>query len=199
MGKKYTHNDICFPAQIVIGEILSELMSGKYDTNDVSVAMAKYLGCCRLPHYATILRKALDDAGFAHVAIVTNDDVDLHDMHPGFKMNALSLLKVSISLPIIDTLEEVLRKKRPYEIVKGSADAAFAKGMDMLVEGLEKGEVFGAIKGFKKALKCLDEVEYDDSIKKPTVLIVGEYLLNFHPGANHDIEKYLEDNGFEII
>ena len=28
---------------------------------------------------------------------------------------------------------------------------------------------------------------------------MGEYLLNFHPGANHDIEKYLEANGFEII
>ena len=31
------------------------------------------------------------------------------------------------------------------------------------------------------------------------MLIVGEYLLNFHPGANHDIEDYLEKNGFEII
>ncbi|MCR4584256.1 MAG: acyl-CoA dehydratase activase [Lachnospiraceae bacterium] len=199
LGKRYTHNDICFPAQIVIGEILAELKSGKYDTNDVSVAMAKYLGCCRLPHYATILRKALDDAGFAHVAIVTNDDVDLHDMHPGFKMNAKSLLRVSMCLPIIDTLEEVLRKIRPYELIKGSADAAFEKGMDMLVKGLEKFGILGAINGFKKALKCLTEVKYDDSVKKPTVLIVGEYLLNFHPGANHDIEKYLEDNGFEII
>jgi predicted nucleotide-binding protein (sugar kinase/HSP70/actin superfamily) len=28
---------------------------------------------------------------------------------------------------------------------------------------------------------------------------VGEYLLNFHPGANDEIERYLEDNGFEII
>ena len=42
-------------------------------------------------------------------------------------------------------------------------------------------------------------VEYDRSAPRPTVLIVGEYLLNFHPGANHDIEKYLEANGFEII
>ena len=31
------------------------------------------------------------------------------------------------------------------------------------------------------------------------MLIIGEYLLNFHPGANHDIEAFLEQNGFEII
>lgn len=28
---------------------------------------------------------------------------------------------------------------------------------------------------------------------------MGEYLLHFHPGANHEIERYLEKNGMEII
>ena len=45
----------------------------------------------------------------------------------------------------------------------------------------------------------MNSIPYDRSEKRPGVLIVGEYLLNFHPGANHDIEKYLEQNGFEII
>ncbi|MBR3308043.1 MAG: activase [Lachnospiraceae bacterium] len=199
LGKRYTHNDICFPAQIVIGEILGELMSGKYDIDQVSVAMAKYLGCCRLPHYATILRKALDDAGYEKVPIMTNDDVDLHNMHPGFKINAISMLRIVTCLPMIDTLEEILRKIRPYEKVKGSADEAFERAMDCLTAGLERFGVPGAISGFKKGLKVLSEVEYDRSRPKPTVLIVGEYLLNFHPGANREIERYLEDNGFEII
>ena len=199
LGKRFTHNDICFPAQIVIGEILEALNSGKYDTHNTSVAMAKYLGCCRLPHYATILRKSLDDAGYDYVPIMTNDDIDLHDMHPGFKINMTSLLRISVCLPMIDTLEEMLRKIRPYEKVKGSADAAFEIAMDQLCEGLEKHGTFGAMSGFKKAMKTLSAVEYDRSHPKPTVLIVGEYLLNFHPGANDEIERYLEDNGFEII
>ena len=199
LGKKYTHNDICFPAQIVIGEILGALQSGKYDTDEVAVAMAKYLGCCRLPHYATILRKALDDAGYENISIMTNDDVDYHEMHPGFKINAFSLLRISVALPMVDTLEEMLRKIRPYEKVKGSADQAFEQGMEYLSEGIAHYGTFGAIHGFKKAMKCLSAVDYDDSVKKPTVLIVGEYLLNFHPGANREIERYLESNNFEII
>lgn len=199
LGKKYTHNDICFPAQIVIGEILGELESGKYDKNEVAVGMAKYLGCCRLPHYATILRKALDDAGYENVSIMTNDDVDYHQLHPGYKINMGTLLNVSLALPMIDVLEEILRKIRPYEKIKGSADAAFEEGMELLSNGIQKHGAIGAVRGFKKALKLLSKVEYDNSNKKPTVLIVGEYLLNFHPGANGDIEKYLEDNNFEII
>lgn len=57
----------------------------------------------------------------------------------------------------------------------------------------------GARHGFEKAIDIMNQVEYDRSHPKPRVLIVGEYLLNFHPGANHDIEAYLEKNGFEII
>ena len=100
---------------------------------------------------------------------------------------------------MIDVLEELLRKTRPYEKVPGSADAAFEKALDQVVEGLEKHGVMGARKGFEKAIDIMNQVEYDRSHPRPTVLIVGEYLLNFHPGANHDIEAYLEKNGFEII
>ena len=198
LGKKYTHNDICFPAQIVVGEALAALESGKYDNANVTIAMAKYVCCCRLTHYATILRKALDDAGYENVSILTNDDVDYHRIHPGYKMNLPSILKVAIALPMVDTLEELLRKIRPYEKVKGSADKAFEEGMELLCKGLEKG-IKSTKRGFKQALDLLSAVEYDRSNPRPTVLIVGEYLMNFHPGANHEIERYLEDNGFEVI
>ena len=199
LGKRYTHNDICFPAQIVIGEVLAALKSGKYDPDGVAVGMAKYLGCCRLPHYATILRKALDDAGYAHISIMTNDDVDYHRMHPGFKIGIFTMLRIAVGLPMIDALEEILRKIRPYERIKGSADKAFDEAVECLTDGIEKNGVIGAVKGFRKALSLLSAVDYDDSVKRPAVLIVGEYLLNFHPGANREIERYLEDNGFEII
>ena len=199
LGKKYTHNDICFPAQIVIGEAIAALESGKYDTHKVAIAMAKYVCCCRLTHYAALLRKSLDDAGYDYVPIITNDDVDYHRIHPGYRMNMMAILKVAVSLPMIDTLEELLRKIRPYEKVKGSADAAFEKAMDALCEGIKHGGIRGGIKGFRKGVRYLESVEYDRSFLRPTVLIVGEYLMNFHPGANHEIERYLEDNGFEII
>lgn len=199
LGKKYVHNDICFPAQIVIGEALAALESGRYDTSQTAVGMAKYIGDCRLTHYGALLRKALDDAGYAHVPILTNDDVDYHDLHPGFKMNLQSSLRIAFALPMIDVLEELLRKIRPYELEAGSADRAFEQALDAVVDGLQNRGLPGARCGFEKAIEVMKEVPYDRSTPKPRVLIVGEYLLNFHPGANHDIERYLESNGFEII
>lgn len=199
LGKKYVHNDICFPAQIVIGEALAELETGKYKNAEVAVATGKYIGDCRLTHYSALLRKALDDAGYAEVPIITNDDVDYHNQQPGWKMNVISAIRIAMALPMIDALEELLRKIRPYETVPGSANKAFEQAMDELIGGLEKHGSRGAAKGFKKSIEIMKAVEYDRSHPRPRVLIVGEYLLNFHPGANHDVEQYLEDNGFEII
>ncbi len=198
-GKKYVNNDICFPCQIVIGEILAALASGKYDPDYTAVGMGKYIGDCRLTHYSALLRKALDDAGYPQVPILTNDDVDYHDMHPGYRMNLQAAANLAFSLPMIDIMEELLRKIRPYELESGSAEKAFQQGMDYIVEGMTRHGIPGMRSGFKKAIALMKEVKYDRSNPRPTVLIVGEYLLNFHPGANHDIEMYLENNGFEII
>lgn len=199
MGKRYVHNDICFPAQIVIGEVLAALQSGDYDLDNTAVAMAKYIGDCRLTHYSALLRKALDDAGFAGIPILTNDDQDVHNLHPGFRLSLLSSVRIAFGLPMIDALEELLRKIRPYELERGAADRAFESAMDDLVEGLEKGGVRGAAEGLRRGIEKMKAVPYDRSHLRPRVLIVGEYLLNFHPGANRDIEAYLERNGFEII
>jgi predicted CoA-substrate-specific enzyme activase len=199
LGKKYVHNDICFPAQIVIGEALAALRSGQYDDKEVAIGMGKYIGDCRLTHYSALLRKALDDAGYSHVPIITNDDEDSHDLHPGFRMNVITALRIAFALPMIDVLEELLRKIRPYEIVPGSTNKAFETGMDAVVDGLRHDGIRGAKRGFEQAVEEMKAVRYDRSALKPQVLIVGEYLLNFHPGANHEIEAYLEKNGFEII
>ena len=199
LGKQYVHNDICFPCQVVIGEALVALRSGQWDPNKVAIAMGKYIGDCRLTHYTALLRKALDDAGYAQVPIITNDDVDYHNVHPGFKMSLLSAARIAYGLPMIDVLEELLRKMRPYEKVKGSANAAFERALNLTMQGLRENGIHGMKQGFKQAIDCMRSVEYDRTHTRPQVLIVGEYLLNFHAGANRHIEQYLEDNGMEIV
>ena len=199
LGKRYVHNDICFPCQVVIGEALAALESGAWDPDNVAIAMGKYIGDCRLTHYTALLRKALDDAGYPQVPIITNDDVDYHNVHPGYKMNLLTAMRIAFGLPMVDALEELLRKMRPYELVKGSADKAFEQALELTMNGLRAGGIRGMKKAFEQAIRIMQTVKYDRTNLKPQVLIVGEYLLNFHEGANRDIERYLEENGMEII
>lgn len=199
LGKRYVHNDICFPAQIVIGEVLAELERGGHDPDRTAVMMAKYVGDCRLTHYGALLRKALDDAGYPQVPIITNDGADSHDLHPGFRLGVPASANFVLGIAMVDVYEALLRRVRPYELEPGSADAAFERAMDGLIEGISAHGARGAVDAFPRGLEGLSSVPHDRSRPRPRVLIVGEYLLNFHPGANHEVERYLERNGLEVV
>lgn len=198
LGKKYVHNDTCFPAQMCIGEAISALQSGKYNPDEVAIGMAKYQGDCRLTHYSALLRRALDTAGFKNVPIVSTDPLDSKEMHPGTRLgNAFNVASLW-TVDIMDILEELRRKIRPYEINKGETNRVFDESIDLIAKGLEKGTL-EAIKAYKKAVKAFCDIKYDRSVLKPRVFVTGEYLVTYHPGSNFHIEEYLEQNGMEVI
>ena len=59
-GIKYVHNDICYPALLVIGQFLVALESGEYDPNKVALLITQTGGGCRASNYIHLLRKALE-------------------------------------------------------------------------------------------------------------------------------------------
>jgi len=199
MGKKYVHNDICLPAQVVIGEAILALKSGKYDPDNTVVGNAKVICDCRLSNYMPLTRKALDEAGFPQVPVITTDMLDLKNAHPGMKFTLTTYANVLWSIIQADALENLRRKIRPYELQKGETDKVVENAFVEIAKGIAKGGLLGSIKPFKKAINDLCNVRYDRSKLKEQVLILGEYLLTFHPGANQEVEKYLERNGMEVI
>jgi predicted nucleotide-binding protein (sugar kinase/HSP70/actin superfamily) len=198
LGKKYVHNDSCFPAQMVIGEALLELKSGKYDPRDVVVGTGKTPCDCRLVNYMMLTRKALDDAGFPDVPIFSTDFSDAKNLHSGFRFNKLTYARALWCLVMSDILEELRHKIRPYEAQKGETDRLFEESIDSIAEAMMKGGMQRAYIAYRKAISAFCGIEYDRSNPKPLVFVTGEYLLTFHTGSNYDIERYLEENGMEV-
>ncbi len=114
-GLKYLNNDICYPAVVVIGQIIEELKSGKYDTNETSILLAQSEGQCRFTNYVKLLEKAFRDAGFENVSVLSLSLAGVK------KENALEGLSKEISKNAIlgvifgDLLNKVLLRVRPYE------------------------------------------------------------------------------------
>ncbi|MDO5298973.1 MAG: acyl-CoA dehydratase activase, partial [Clostridia bacterium] len=198
LGKKYVHNDICFPAQMVIGEMLAVLQSGRFRRGEVAVAMAKYQGDCRLSHYSALLRRAMDAAGFEDVPIVSTDPVDSKDMHPGVRLDDLFNVQCLWAITMMDIFEELRRQIRPYELEPGETNRVFDEIIDDIAGALEHG-VTPAISAFRRGIDKLCAVRYDRSHPRPRVFVTGEYLVTFHAGSNFHIEEYLEKNGMEVI
>ncbi|GMO51845.1 MAG: 2-hydroxyacyl-CoA dehydratase [Termitinemataceae bacterium] len=198
LGKRYVHNDSCFPAQMIIGETLLALRSGQYKPEDVVVGTGKFLCDCRLTNYMVLARRALDDAGYANVPIQGTDFFDAKNLHPAFRFNYLIYARGSWCMIMSDVLENLRHKIRPYELHKGDTDAAFDVSIDEICHGLETKSFSGAFAAYKKAINRFCAIRYDRTHLKPLVFITGEYLLTFHSGTNFFIEQYLEDNNMEV-
>lgn len=198
VGKRYVHNDTCFPAQMVIGEAISALQSGEYPLDKVAIGMAKYQGDCRLSHYSALLRRALDAAGFEKVPIVSTDPVDSKNMHPGFRLGWKFNIQALWGITMMDMLEELRRKIRPYEVNKGETNRIFDETIENISTKIGKG-IKSALNAFKKGISDFCKIKYDKSVQKPRVFVTGEYLVTFHPGSNFHVERYLEANGMEVI
>jgi predicted nucleotide-binding protein (sugar kinase/HSP70/actin superfamily) len=199
LGKKYTHNDICFPCQMVIGEAITALQSGKYDPDNTAVGMVKFQCDCRLSHYAALLRKALDAAGFSQVPVLTTDMGDSKGMHPGVALlSPRAVVEAVWVFNMLDVLNELKRKIRPYELVDGETDRVYDGAIDSIAEAVKSG-LGAAKKAYRRAVAAMKDIAYDRSHLKPRVLVTGELLVTYHPGSNFDIERYLEANGMETV
>lgn len=197
LGKKYVHNDICFPAQVNIGEALAVITSGEYDPDILALALAKNCEDCRAGQYAALARKALDEAGYPQIPIMTTGS-DTKNMHPGAKFSPMFQIRGVWGIAMMDALEYMKRSIRPYETVRGKSEEIFELYLGRIAESVPHGH--------RKALKLLEEsvaafnaIPVDRNKRRPRVGIVGEILLNYHPVSNGNIEKYLEENGMEVV
>ena len=59
VGLKYVNNDACFPAIMVVGQLVNKIRSGEADPDRTSLAITQTGGMCRATNYAGMLRKGL--------------------------------------------------------------------------------------------------------------------------------------------
>lgn len=196
-GLKYVNNDACYPSILVVGQLIHALNSGKYDINNTSVMITQTGGACRATNYVGMLKKALKDAGFSHVPLISLNIVGL-EKQSGFTLSMDLAARALMGIVYGDVLQRCLYKVRPYEIEKGSANALYEKWRLYLRDELKYLSIGRFNKNVKNIVKEFSEFPVLD-IKKPKVGLVGEILVKFHPIANNNIIGLLENEGCEVV
>ena len=197
-GLKYVNNDACYPSILTTGQMIEALQSGEYDINKTALIMSQTGGGCRATNYIGFIRKALKDAGFANVPVISFNVVGMEKM-PGFKLTPELLEKLIKCVVYGDLLQKMLTKNRAYEIHKGETKKLF----DTWMEKCKKLVVKSSNKEFKQSIYDIvndfEKIELDTSIKKPRVGIVGEVLIKYHPFGNNFVADLLEQEGAEVV
>ncbi|MCL2048663.1 MAG: 2-hydroxyacyl-CoA dehydratase [Defluviitaleaceae bacterium] len=196
-GLKYVNNDACYPALIVVGQVLNALLSGEYDLDRVSVFMSQTGGGCRASNYIGFIRKALEKAGLGHVPVVSVSAMGL-EKNPGLKFTMRLVNKAMQSLIYGDLLSRVLYRTRPYEAISGTANALYEHWNSICKQAVQRGNKNEFRRNIYDIVHDFDNMPLLE-IERPRVGVVGEILVKYHPTANNDIVALLESEGAEAV
>ena len=194
LGLQYVNNDMCYPAIVIIGQMIGALKSGQYDPSNTSIMLFQTCGACRATNYMAVLRKALKFAGFEKVPVFAIYGLETDS----FKI-PIPMYKDSIKAIIYgDLLMKLVNRIKPYEVNKGESKIYFDKWMEACKNELRESKPRLYRSNIKNMVKDFESIAIYD-IQKPKVGIVGEILVKYHAVANNYIEKELFNEGAEVV
>lgn len=199
-GLKSVNNDACYPSIMVTGQLVNAFISGKCDPNNTSVMITQTGGGCRATNYIAFLRKALLEAGYPQVPVVSLNVSGLEG-NPGFKITPKLVDGLLKACTWGDLLMAVSMRVRPYEINKGETNAIYNKWLKRLYNDIvnKNHKRLKLKKVIDEIIEDFDSIPIDESIKKPKIGVVGEILVKFHPDANNNIVDVIEAEGGEAV
>ena len=198
-GLKYVNNDACYPSITVVGQIMEAVLSGRYDTDRLAIAMTQTGGCCRASNYVAFIRRALDRAGLSHIPVISFNANGM-EKNSGFKWSAGLIIDAAHALVYGDLFMRCLYHVRPYEKEPGSANALHRKWKDICIDSLTNKKSKYRYKDVCRGIvKAFDAFPIDETVKKPRVGIVGEILVKYMPLANNHLVDLLEKEGAEAV
>ncbi len=199
-GLKYVHNDTCYPALLVIGQLIDAVKHGGYDSHKVGLLITQTGGGCRASNYIHLLRKALEKADMAYIPVVSVNLSGL-EKNPGFSLTLPFVRKAVYAMMYGDIIVNVANQVRPYEVEAGAADAMTDRWSQKLVDGFQAGRGMSR----KQMRTNFDQICADFAAipvagdPKIRVGVVGEIYVKFAPLGNNNLEKFLLSEGVEPV
>jgi predicted nucleotide-binding protein (sugar kinase/HSP70/actin superfamily) len=199
-GLKNVHNDTCYPALLVIGQMIDALKSGKYDPDRVALMMTQTGGGCRASNYIHLVRKALKKSGFEQVPVIS---LNLSGMekNPGFNIGLGMLQKLFYCLVYGDLLMLLANQCRPYEENSGETDRLVDTWVERLLEQFKKRKGLSEKQVGENTAEIIREFALISrrAEKKIRVGIVGEIYIKYAALGNNNLEKMLAEEGVEVV
>ena len=199
-GLKYVHNDTCYPALLVIGQLIDAVKSGKYDLHKVALLITQTGGGCRASNYIHLLRKALEKADLSFIPVISINLSGL-EPNPGFKLGLGTLRKAIFAMMYGDLIVQCANQVRPYEVASGQTDQTIDACEKALLEAMNRGEGLSfqsMVENFDKLVAAFQAIPVAGEAK-PRVGVVGEIYIKYSPLGNNNLEQFLLSEGAEPV
>ncbi len=198
-GLKYVHNDTCYPAQVVIGQLIDAIENGGYDKDKVALMITQTGGGCRASNYISLLRKALNNAGYGHIPVISINFSGLDAS--ALKITAPMLVRFMYALMFGDLIMCLKNQCISYEVEKGETEKVSLQYINEIIDILTRDKLNKKQikKEYVRLIEAFKAIKLDKSVNKLKVGVVGEIFVKFSPLGNNDLEKLLVENDGEVV
>ncbi|RDU65099.1 2-hydroxyacyl-CoA dehydratase [Helicobacter sp. MIT 14-3879] len=199
-GLRNVHNDTCYPALLVIGQLIDALRSSKYDLSKVALLITQTGGGCRASNYIYLLRKALKNSGFGQVPVISLNFSGFEE-DQAFKITLPMIRKIVNAIIVSDVLMCVSNQTKAYEINNGDTDELIDKWINRISDNNQSRALvnFNALKkDVKLILEDFAKI-YRSNEPKIKVGIVGEIYIKYSPVGNNNLEDFLLNENCEVV
>lgn len=199
-GLRYVHNDTCYPALLVIGQMMDALHSGRYDVDHTALLITQTCGGCRASNYLHLLRKALAKAGMPQIPIISMN-VNGIEKNSGFKITLPLLRKAMAVLAYGDLLMLLANQTRPYETNPGETDETVARWVELFIGLFARGKGYTRAqmkKNFERVVESFAQIPIQKT-PRVKVGVVGEIYVKYASLGNNGLETFLAQQGCEVM
>ena len=197
LGLAHVNNDACYPAIIVIGQLLDALKNGEIDPERSALLLAQTCGPCRATNYPNLLRWALKEIGREEIPVVTLAAGKLRGAEQ-LDIGLRGLHRLCVALVFGDLLQRLSLYVRAHGAPEKDWRALMEKWTARAVAAAQKGSGRAFERGAPEMVRDFLTLPLDGK-RRPRVGIVGEILLKYHPKANLNIVDEIIAEGGEPV
>lgn len=194
-GLRYVHDRICYPGLLMAGQIIKALQSGDYKVEQTAVLGPQFLGGCLNGAFPSVLKRALEDAGFPEIEVLSLDGAKGSLPLP---ISTEMFLRAVAAFFYGDLLMLLRNQTAPYEKQEGLTEMLTAYWVQVLSQDLR----WGALSETDMERRFL-EIAADyarlelTGRKRQKVGITGELYVKYCRLGNRELEKSLQKMGCE--
>ncbi len=199
-GLKYVHNDTCYPALLVIGQMIDALNSGKYDLDRTALMITQTGGGCRASNYLSLLRKALARAGYGNIPVLSLNFSGL-ERGSSFRFTLPMLFKALAAILYGDIIMLLYNQTRPYETETGASLKLAEEWIEKLSALFVQHKAYqgrNIRKMFVEIARSFAQIPVKRT-EKIKVGIVGEIYAKYSGLANNHLEDFLLSQNCEVM
>lgn len=193
IGLKYTHNDLCYPAVLIIGQMICALQSGDYNLDNTVLLIPQAGDACRGSNYIHAIRKAMEGAGFRSVPIISLNAMELEKDN---RLDiSLSMIRRAAAAVIFGDMLMILKNQLlSAEVVKGETQQYIDKWFACLGNEIQNGRItFSSIKNTLTSIAQDFKNIKLKNVKCMKIGIVGELYVKYCHLGNRCLEDFLRE------